>query len=163
MSLAHYSPEDVRVLFGGFINISGFHEDTFVTISKDSEVFSTFESADGVVSRQHNPSTLYTVTLVLAGTSESNQILTIASNLDNATKMAMVPFIIKDTLGSTLLFSPKSWIEEYPDVVFGTRIEGRSWKIKCANATLMVGGNEKASSVAGDLLGVAGGMLGGLL
>lgn len=163
MAIAVYSPEDVVVLLAGFINISGFAEGTFVSISKDVGNFSTRESSDGVVSRNHAKSATYTVTLTLASTSESNQALSIAAALDNATKMGMFPFIIKDTLGSTLLFAPKAWIENMPDTPFDVNVTDRKWNIKCANAVLMVGGNESPSSLIGDLLTVGGGMLGNAL
>lgn len=163
MAIALYSPEDVVVLLAGFINISGFASGKFISVSKDVGIFSTRESSDGVVSRNHAKSGVYTVNLTLASTSESNQALSIAASLDNATKMGMFPFIIKDTLGSTLFFSPKSWIENMPDTPFDVDVTERQWNIKCANAVLMVGGNESPSSMISDLLAVGGGMVGNML
>ena len=115
------------------------------------------------MSRNHAKSGVYTVNLTLASTSESNQALSIAAALDNATKMGMFPFIIKDTLGSTLFFSPKSWIENMPDTSFDVDVTERQWNIKCANAVLMVGGNESPSDMISDLLAIGGGFAGNLL
>lgn len=163
MALATYSPEDVDILLAGIINISGFINGTFVNIAKDVGTFSTRESSDGVVSRNHASSGTYTVTLTLASTSESNKYLTLFSRLDDVTKMGMFPLIIKDRMGSTLLFSPKSWIETLPDTDFDVDVTERAWKIKCANAVLSIGGNEESSSIAEDVISVSGGLLGSFL
>lgn len=163
MALPLYSPEDVDVYLAGFIKISGFVDGTFISIAKDVGTFTTRESADGVVSRNHAKSSTYTVTITLASTSESNTVLTVASRLDDSTKMGMFPFIIKDRMGSTLLFSPKSWIETLPDTAFGLDVTDREWRIKCANAVLAVGGNDEASSLLEDAIMTSGGLLGNFL
>lgn len=156
--LAHYSPEDVIVLIGGFLEVEGFLEGTFISISKDVPFFTTKESSDGVVSRVANKSGLYTVNLTLMSTSESNLILTRTASLDNLTHILKFPLIIKDTLGSTLLFSTTSWVENVPTVDFTTDVSSRSWNIKCAKATMSVGGNEKTSGLVQDAISTIAGL-----
>lgn len=156
--LSHYSPEDVVVLIGGFLPIEGFLEGTFIGISKDTAFFTTKESSDGVVSRVANKSGLYTVSLTLMSTSESNIILTRTAALDNITHMLKFPLIIKDTLGSTLLFSTTSWVENVPNTDFTLGVSARTWNIKCAKATLNVGGNERASGLVEDAISTIAGL-----
>ena len=157
--LAHYSPEDVVVLVGGFLAVEGYLEGTFINITKDVPFFTTKESSDGVVSRVANKSGLYTVNLTLMSTSESNLIMTRLALLDNLTYVAKFPLIIKDTLGSTLLFSTSSWVENVPTTDFDTGVTSRSWNIKCAKATLNVGGNESASGLVEDAISTIGGLV----
>lgn len=161
--LGHYSPEDVTVLFSGVHQLSGFVDGTFVSISKDNPTFTVHETADGVVGRRYNKSSVYTVNLILASTSESNQVLTYAAKLDELTQMGKFPLIIKDQSGSSLFFSLTSWIETTPDADFSVDIESRSWSIKCAQATFNVGGNESPSGMGEDVLNAALGLSGGFL
>jgi hypothetical protein len=160
--LAHYSPEDVSVLLGGFHNLSGFADGTFLSISKANPVYTTRESSDGAISRTYKNSQVYNLSLTLHQASESNQILSYMSKLDELTQMGKFPFLVKDNLGSTLFFSLTSWIETMPDSSFSTSIETREWVIKCSQATFNLGGNESASSVGEDFLNGALGLAPGL-
>ena len=160
--LANYSPEDVTVLLGGFHQLSGFAEGTFLTISKASPIYITRESSDGVVSRTHRNSQVYDVSLILHQASESNQTLAYTARLDELTNMGKFPLLIKDQLGSTMFFSMTSWIESIPDSSFSTDVETRTWNIKCSQAVFNLGGNESASSTTEDFLNGALGLAPGL-
>lgn len=161
--IAHYSPERVTVLLGGVAQISGFVDGTFITIAKDSAMYSSRESADGKITRNYKKSSLYNVSLTLASTSDSNQLLTYTSELDVLTQMGKFPLIIKDQLGGTLLFSLTSWIESLPESDFSTSVEGRTWQIKCSQAVFNIGGNESENGLGGDMLNVGIGFAGDFL
>ena len=149
--LAHYSPEDVNVIIAGLIDLEGFTEGSFVSIRRDKPLFISRESADGQVSRTRVGGNTYTVELDLMSTSESNEMLTRLSLIDHSTHVVKFPLYIKDSLGSTLLFSTTAWIEQHPDTAFSTTVTSRKWMIKCSQATLHIGGNENPSSRMEDL------------
>lgn len=161
--LAHYSPEDITILFSGVHQLSGFAAGTFVNITKDNPTYTIHESSDGVVSRKYNSSKVYSVKLTLASTSESNQVLTYAASLDAATQMGKFPLIIKDQLGSSLFFSLTSWIETIPDSSYSVDITSREWTIKCAHSVINVGGNDSPSSMSQDALNSALGLVGSFI
>lgn len=161
--LASYSPEDVTVAIAGVTSISGFADGTFIRITKDIPTYKSHVSADGQVSRQFQAGGLYTVNLILSSTSASNQVLSYLARADELTQMGKFPIIIKDQLGSSLFFSTTSWIETMPDTSFSTKIEEREWTIKCTQAMLNVGGNERGSTVAEDFMNSALGFAGGML
>lgn len=161
--LSHYSPEDVDIYIAGVLKVKGYAKGTFVNISKDTQRFTTKESSDGVMSRSHSNSRSYSVGITLHSAASFNGVLTRLSEIDNVTKMGKFPLIIKDRLGSTLLFSPTSWIEVIPDTDFGAEILEREWMFKCSNTSLHVGGNESGSSFGEDAFNVGTGLLGGLL
>lgn len=161
--LAHYSPEDVTVLLAGFVQVSGFVAGTFVSIKKQLPVFSEKKTADGVVSRLHNKSDLYKVTLSLHSASDSNQVLTYMSKLDDITKMGKFPLIIKDQLGSSIFFASQCWIESLPDVDYSESIDSRNWEICCYGGAFNVGGNSDPSSEMEDILRIGGSILGGVV
>lgn len=161
--LSHYSPEDVDIYIAGVLKVEGYAKGTFVSISKDTQRFTTKESSDGVMSRSHSNSRSYTVRITLHSAASFNEVLTRLSEIDNATKMGKFPLIIKDRLGSTLLFSPSSWIEVLPDTDLGVDILEREWVFKCSNTSLHIGGNNRGSGLGEDLINVGTGLLGGLL
>lgn len=157
--LATYSPEDVIVSIAGLLPIEGFTEGTFISVSKDTPYFATKESSDGVVSRIARKSGLYTLQMTLMGTSPSNEVLTRMALLDSKTHIAKFPVIVKDMLGSTLLFSTSSWVETNPTTDFGVSVDSRVWSIKCAKAVLTVGGNEDRSDLVEDAVATISGLL----
>jgi len=158
-TLFTYSPEDIQVAVAGILNITGFVEGSFVTISRDAPLFATTESADGMVSRVKRNSNTYTVSLSLMNTSESNDALTILAGIDHSTSVAKFPLLIKDSLGSTVFFATSAWIENLPSTEYSTTITNRNWNIRCASSTLFVGGNKEPSGGGEDatkiLLGLA--------
>lgn len=161
--LASYSPEDVNINIAGVITVSGLSQDTFVQISKDQQNFITKVSSDGVVSRTHTGGRTYNLSLTLHSASESNKALTYLALADDVSKRAKFPVFVKDTLGSTLLFAPTAWIEQIPDTSFAADITDRAWVIKCANATLNVGGNSEASGRGEDTMSILANTFGGML
>lgn len=161
--LYSYSPEDIDILIAGAIKITGYADGTFVNIAKDGQTFVTKLSSDGQVSRTHTNIRTYNVDITLHSAAESNQVLTYLHAADDISKMAKFPLIIKDNLGSTLLFAPSAWIEHTPDTTFSTEITERQWTIKCANASMNIGGNDGGTSMAEDILTAGLGQLGGIL
>lgn len=160
--LATYRPEDVLVIIAGF-QMTGFVSGTFLSISKPNSTFSSRESADGVVARTQSNSKLYTVTLTLANTSDSNQLLSYMSRLDELTKIAKFPIAIKDMSGQSVLFSPEAWVDNTPDSNFSDSIEDRSWSITCANCVYNAGGNYEESGILQDVLNIGSGYSGGVV
>lgn len=153
-----YSPEEVTVLVAGLIEIKGFVEGTFISVSRDVPLFSIKEYADGSSARIKNPSKTYSVELSLMSTSPSNDALSRLAIIDHLTYLAKFPLIIKDTLGSTLLFATTAWVEEMATAEFGIDVTQRTWKIKCPQTALFVGGNDGSSGFLEDILNTAGGL-----
>lgn len=150
--LSNYSPEDVVVILGGVFEVGGYHEGTFISISKDVPLFTTKESSDGKVGRVRNKSGLYTVSLTLMSTTSSNEVMTRLGRLDSRTGMGKFPITIKDTLGKTVFFSPCAWVEELPETDFDIAITSRVWGIKCSCGDIMIGGNEGDGLLVSDIV-----------
>lgn len=151
MALQHYSPEDVTVLLLGIKPIEGFSEGTFIKISKDVPSYTTSRSSDGKIARKYDNDDTYTITLTLMSTSPSNEVLDAWFKADRITRVAKLPIIIKDQLGSTLFTSTTTWIESPADVDFGTTITDRVWTLRSSQAVLINGGNEDATELVEDL------------
>jgi hypothetical protein len=163
-SIANYSPERVTIVLALMHTVTGYASGSFVSIEKTSPTFSVRESSDGVVSRTLNPSKLYVVRLTLAQSSDSNSVLSWMHNADRITKgRAKFPLTIKDSSGSSVMFSAEAWITRIPVAGFSDGVETREWEITCAVATNFIGGNYDNTDVLDDFLSIGGGLLGGVL
>jgi hypothetical protein len=162
--LANYSPEDVIIVLAGLHTISGYAADSIVRIEKATKTFTASESSDGVVSRTLRASNLYMVTITLAQSSESNEVLSWMHNADKITGgRAKFTILIRDKSGSSVMFSSEAWITGVPSTQFSTSIENRDWEIACAGAANHIGGNYDESSLLEDIVSVGGGLLGSVL
>lgn len=141
-----YSPQEVEVLLFGAHKLTGYVEDTFINLTKDFQSFTKVESMDGKVSRTFRDSGSYTLTLTLAQSSPSNDILSKIWIFDQATNLAKFSILVKDNTGSTFFYAPTCWIQSSPDVVMSSDIEPRAWVFQCAGADINVGGNKDQGS-----------------
>jgi len=151
MSIRNYSPSDVSVLLAGFYQIDGFVSGSFLTISKDVQPYKTTRTADGTVARTFIKDDTYTITLKIASTSPTNDILTGIVLADSATQYVKFPMFVKDNLGTSLFLAPTCWVKETPDMEFSDGVTDRIWVIQAAQCVTNFGGNEDASSALRDL------------
>lgn len=165
MALALYSPEDVIILLGGIYEVNGLHEGSFVSISETSQRYTTSVTADGRVSRTHMNVPVQNIEITLSSISDSNQVFSSWAFADSKLYGAMVPLYIKDNSGSTLFFSPMTWIESVPSVTLSEGVEARTWTLKSAGGSKIIGGNYRDGIIDSDLvgLGLIGADLGGIL
>jgi len=192
MAVSTYSPCDVSVIYG-LKHISGFMDNSFISIKRETPVFSHSRSMDGHCAISVQKYSTYTITLTLAQTSSSNQFLhslqktmmKSLTKLDSTSPfsglsslsgikttvsniISKLPFIIKDASGNSVFFGTDVWLSEEPEVVYSAGMEGRTWTIKCLNASNSIAGNND-DDLLGELAGIgaiAGGvadLVGGLL
>tara|TARA_R110000744_G_C19371770_1_gene563159 strand:+ start:30824 stop:31327 length:504 start_codon:yes stop_codon:yes gene_type:complete len=150
--LLTYSPEDITILIAGLFPLEGYTDGTFVNITKDIPPYTSSTAADGTLSRVHRVSSSYTIRITLMNTSPSNDILTKLWQIDELTETGKFPLIVKDQLGSSLLFSATSWVEQVPSMYFANRITDREWVIRCSQAAINIGGNDEPSGLIEDLV-----------
>src|SRR3990167_4682577 len=111
MSLKTYDPKSVMVLVGG-VPMSGFSEGTFVTVARDEDSFSKVTGADGETSRAKRNNRSGSMTLVQHQTSPSNDVLSALALADELANAGVVPVMVKDASGRSLLFSALGWIKK---------------------------------------------------
>lgn len=155
MALFTYSPEEVNCLIGGFINIEGYVDGTFIDISKDVMPFTSVRTPDGTVARMYNNDQTYTISLTLHIGSSSNDTLTKLWQLDEITQRGKFPLFIKDFSGSDLFFSTNTWVEQVPSIVKSKGVDSRTWVLRSSQAVINVGSNTDPSSLIEDLTNIA--------
>jgi len=192
MTVATYSPSDVSVVYG-MKHLNGFMDGSFISIKRDTALFSHSRAMDGTLALAMQRFSTYTVTITLAQTSDSNQFLHSLQKLmmKSLTKLdstspfsglsslsgikttissviSKLPFIIKDASGNSVFFAMDVWLDTEPDVVYSAGMEGRTWTIKCLNASSSIAGNNDDDILA-ELAGIGAiaegvtGVIGGLL
>ncbi len=150
MSLFNYAPDEVDVLVAGFIQVQGYIDGTFISISKDSIPFTARRTPDGSVARTHHRDQTYTIKLTLHSGSSTNDLFTKLWLFDEVTQTGKFPLLIKDQSGSDLFFSTSTWIEEVPSMDKSTSVDSRTWTMRSAHAVINFGNNEDPSSVLED-------------
>lgn len=148
-----YSPSEVGVYLATH-RIRGFADNTLISISRDSPLFTSKVNADGTVSRTNISSQLYKITLHLHNGSEDNKLLTYISQLDRATNMGKFPLMIKDHLGSSLFSSATTWIETMPDIDFDVGASERRWVLASSHGITHIGGSYNESGLVRDLINI---------
>lgn len=140
MALGNYIPEKVQLIVGGAI-ISGYVDGTFINVERANDTFSMRAGADGEVSRAKRGDKTGTVTITLLDTSNSNPILSAFHNLDEETGNGIIPILIKDDSGTTLIESAESWVRKPAVVELSNENTAREWMIDCAVLNILVGSN----------------------
>jgi len=135
-----YSPKDVTVIVAG-TQISGFAEDTFVTVERDSDAFTKIVGADGEVSRSASADLSGTITITLLGTSSSNDILSALALADQISLSGEFPVLIKDELGTTLHTAPSAWIQKAATKEYAAEVGENEWILQCSELIEFIGSN----------------------
>lgn len=151
MALALYSPEDVIILLGGIYQIEGLHEGSFISIEEDEDRWKTSVTTDGRVTRTHNKTATHTVSITLSSTADANSIFSAWAAADGFLYGAMLPLFIRDTNGTSMFYSPVTWVEKSPQASFDEGVTGREWVLKASGAVNTIGGNESGGVIPTEL------------
>jgi hypothetical protein len=140
MSTKTYDPALVVVTLGPYL-LSGFAEGTFIKVSRDEDAFTDKTGTDGETARARNKNRAGEVELTFLQTSASNDILSGLAQAGELTGTDVLPLLIKDLLGTTLVSALNAWPKKIADVEEAKEITDRAWTLRCASPLLMnVGG-----------------------
>lgn len=139
-SPATYDPKAILVVIGGAI-IGGFADGTFLTAEYSNDFFTKTTGSDGNTARSKQNDFSGSITLTLMQTSPSNDILTGIYLLDRTANAGIVPIVVKDLLGRTVIGTAYGWIRKPPSVEFSKEVSNREWVFDCAEMEGFVGGN----------------------
>lgn len=138
--MSQYDPSKIVVIYSGNI-LSGFADGTFGAAKRNSDKQSTYVGADGRVTVVKSADNSGEVTITLAASSLSNDILSALATLQELGPLVPAPLMVKDLLGTTLIMGQKAWIKKVPDVEFGKELSTRDWVFGVENLQMNVGGN----------------------
>ncbi len=141
-AMKQYDPAKVIVIVGP-IMVSGFADGTFISAEKNVDTFSLVVGAGGEATRVRSQNNSGKVTLTLLQTSETNALLAAMHEADRLLPAGagVVPILIKDVFGTTVVGATKAWISKPPKVEFGKDTGTREWTIESNDIEIFAGGN----------------------
>ena len=123
-----YDCKKVLMAFGNHA-VTGWADDSFITISSSGDGFTKKTGCDGEVVRSVSPDKTYSIKLSLLQTSESNTWMQNRYNMDRETGEGMFPVLIKDLMGGLLFSAEQAWVVKPADRGYGKEAGNREWQI----------------------------------
>lgn len=159
--LATFAPNRVQIVIsqestGLNYVLSGFSEDSIVSIERASQSFSLYVGADNTTTRVFNANNAANITLTLAQTSESNDVLSGLYNSDVNNLSGLFSIMVKDTSGRSYYFAEEAYIGTIPTSGFANSMQTREWVISAADMEHVVGGNAKFSPAGSEAMNALG-------
>ena len=137
-----YDPKKHIIIFGAK-QITGFADDSIVSIAPSGEGFQKYVGADGEVGRSIDPNETFEVTISLATSSKSNEYFSEMYNIDRKTGAGMLPLMIKDLSGATMFFAEQAWVQNFPEGGRGRTIDTMEWVLDTGQVNdPILGGND---------------------
>ena len=130
-----YNPKEVTMAVGSHI-VTGFADDSFITIEANGDGVAKKVGCDGEVARAISPDGTYKVKVALLQTSSSNAFFQERYALDRDTGEGMFPILIKDLKGGLLFNSEAAWVIKPASRVYGKDTNNREWELDTGDATL---------------------------
>ena len=143
MAVRTYDPKQVTLIVGAF-PIGGFADGSYITVTRENDAYQKVVGADGETSRAKSNDRSGTITITLAQTSPSNDVLSAISLADELNNDGIVPIAIRDGSGRTIIIAPFSWVQKPADVEFAKEITDREWVMACSDISMTEGGNPDA-------------------
>lgn len=140
MAVRTFNPKQVLLSVGG-VPISGYSDGTQISVERTEDTFTMTTGADGYTTRVKTNDRTASMTITLAQSSPSNDILSGFAALDELSDSGVVPVLLKDNSGTSLVFSAQCWIRRYPTQDFAKSISNREWMIDMTDVEMFVGGN----------------------
>lgn len=127
-----YNPRKVTCVLGNHI-VSGFADDSFITIEADGEGTSHVIGADGEVARSIDPSSVYKLKLSLLQNSRTNTFLKSMCDKDKKEGTGYFPVNVKDLIGNQKFFGSIAWVTKMATWSRGKQQGNREWEIVVAD------------------------------
>lgn len=156
MALSTFAPNEVTISMigdGWSHVVSGFAEDSIVTIDRQAETFAMYVGADNTPTRIYNANTALMLTVALAQTSESNDLFSAVYEKDRTTRQGIFTILVTDNSGRSRYFAEEAYIGVVPNASYGNSMQTREWVIHAPASDVNLGGNSKIS--AGTLAALA--------
>jgi hypothetical protein len=132
--MAHsvWSPKDVNIAWNVLGAITGFADDTFVVLSRNTDMTEETVGADGTLATTRNADRTGSIAITLMQTAESNILLSAVANAqEKATKFLTGALTITDPSGSVLAVATGAYLKAMPEVTLGSGQNSKEWMFFC--------------------------------
>lgn len=139
MALKTINVKKFRVTWGSII-LQGFDKD-IITIEVPEDSWDVTIGADGEITRINKSIDHAKITINLAQSSDSNDKLSAAWNLDRISGGGVFPFEFNDGSGRSFVLASETFILKPADLSFGNTAKPRTWVFMTGDALINHGGN----------------------
>lgn len=149
MALSTFAPNELSIVLlgNGWQHVlSGFAEDSIVSIERQSDTFNMYVGADDTPTRIYQANTAMMVTASLAQTSESNDVLSAVYNKDRETRDGLFSILVVDNSGRSRYFAEEAYVGNVPNTSYGNSMQVFEWVIHAPKSDINIGGNSKLSA-----------------
>lgn len=130
-----YNPKEVTIALGNHI-VTGYAEDSFVTIDPNGDGVTKKVGCDGEIARSISPDDTFIVKISVLQTSETNSYLQQRLDLDRQTGDGMFPILVKDLKGGMVFSSEAAWPKGPASRGYGKEAGNREWELHTGSGTL---------------------------
>ena len=131
-----YNPKEITIALGNHI-VTGYAEDSFVTIDPNGDGVTKKIGCDGEIARSISPDDTYIVKLSVLQTSDTNSFLQQRLALDIKTGDGMFPVLIKDLKGGMVFSTEAAWPIRSASRGYGKESTNREWEIHTGEGNLV--------------------------
>lgn len=132
-----YNPAKVKIALGTHI-VTGYAEDSFVTIEPIGDGVTSQAGCDGEIVRSVDPNERYTVKLVLQISSPTHKYLLDRYKKDKQDGSGIFPILIKDITGGDKFSAAAAWPSKLPSNVKGKTAQNKEWTLETGQADYLI-------------------------
>ena len=136
MPVITYNSQSVTMVFGGKL-ITGWADGDFVKVAFNEDAVMLTMGTDGIGTRSFSRNYSGTVEITLMASSPSNDYLSSVYVADQQSATGVLPFLLRDSSGSTLVTAEDMWIRKQVDVSYSRQITQRVWTLESSNITMV--------------------------
>ncbi len=134
MGVTTYNPKKITCSLGTHI-VSGYADDSFITIEPEGDGTTHVVGCDGEVARSIDPSSTYLVKLALLQGSATNSFLQSMYDKDKKDGTGTFAVNIKDLLGKDKFSGAVAWVSKPASWARGKAQTNREWEIVVGEGT----------------------------
>jgi hypothetical protein len=113
----------------GYHMVTGYAEDSFVTIEEAGDGITSVSGADGEVSRSVSPDPRKTIKISLMQNSPSNAFFRKQYNKDKSDGSGTFAVLVKDLTDDTVFSADEAWVNKAPSWSRGKTVGNQEWEI----------------------------------
>lgn len=142
MTTRIYDSNQVQVAFAG-VPVQGYADGDFLTITYETDAFTSVVGTDGEVSRSKSNDRRATVEVILMSTSPTNDLFSAIhlADLNTPGGAGVGALLVTDLNGTSLFTSGNAWVVKAPDVTYGREANERTWTLQVDSLVAFTGGN----------------------
>lgn len=135
MDLKTYNPKEVVIALGNHI-VTGYAEDSFVSVEPLGDGVTSKSGCDGEVVRSIDPNDRYTVKIVVQYGSPTTTYLNDRRKLDKKNGTGAFPILIKDLMGNETFKSDVAWVTKAASFSKGKEAGNKEWTLETGQSSM---------------------------